>query len=132
MNSEDYAKLIRLADRDLIGPGVWFSLHMMAYHAQSSPVMRDALIEYVQVLREKFPCEECRQHFNQLTDRLSPTAFENEEYGHFKWSYIAHKTVNERLGKETPSFEAAFRFFTDPKNDCKNCSLTKKKRGFAN
>lgn len=123
--------LQKLSDRDYIGPGVWFMLHLLALHGETNQTLKQAYPEIIDLLREKFPCEECREHFIKMTDTLNIRESTQEKYSQFKWSYIAHKMVNERLGKETPAFENAFRFFSDPKSNCKDCALTKKKRGFS-
>lgn len=121
--------LDNLENRDLIGPGVWFMLHIIGLHANSNKTLRDAYPEIINVLREKFPCEECRQHFNKMSDALRIDDFLKQEHGAFNWSYVAHKTVNERLGKITPEYAAAMKFFLNPGGNCANCSV-KKKRGF--
>lgn len=127
---EDYRLLHRLSDRDLIGPGVWFMLHLIAAHDDKNEHLEKAFPEIIDLLKKFFPCEECRVHFNDLNSKIDVDTFANEQYSHFKWSYIAHKTVNERLSKETPSFEGALKYFSNPKSTCPSCSVKKARPKF--
>ena len=113
--------LARLSDRDYIGPGVWFMLHLLGAHANNSPEIAAAYPEIIELIAQTFPCEECRAHFVKGIRSLPPEKFKGLHNGYFAWSHAFHKQVNDRLDKPTPGYAAALEWFRNPVSSCESC-----------
>lgn len=118
----------KLSDRDYIGPGVWFMLHLIAAHADSSKELKESYPYIVELLAQTFPCEECRGHFNKMIANFPAENFSAMRNGYFSWSYKAHSLVNQRLKKETPDYQETLAWFKNPTSDCKSCGKSSKPR----
>ncbi len=59
------------------------------------------LVRTVHEYQERFPCEECREHFNELVQNHP---FPLEEVHTLEdmriWTWLTHNMVNRRIGKE--------------------------------
>ena len=66
----------------------------------------DELKSIVLDYSESFPCEECRNHFNDL---LAVHSFQIDDIQTDEdakvWSWLTHNIVNKRLGKKWEPFE---------------------------
>lgn len=120
--------LNKLSDRDYIGPGVWFMLHLIAAHAESSRELKDSYPHIIELLTQTFPCDECRGHFNSMVNKLPVEYFRDMRNGYFSWSYKAHSLVNQRLGKETPNYQEALTWFKNPSSNCSSCGKSSETR----
>jgi|UniRef100_A0A6C0DN64 hypothetical protein len=88
------------------GPVLWTILHSIAYtqEKQKTLLLQDAHYQYVWMIEHLetcIPCEECRQHTIEYRKKhpyrgVSP----------IRWIWEFHNAVNERLGKESVSFES--------------------------
>jgi len=60
----------------------------------------DELKQIVQEYSESFPCEECRDHFNDLLE-VHPFQLDDIKTDEDAkvWSWLTHNLVNKRLGK---------------------------------
>jgi len=117
----------RLSNPTIVGPGVWFSIHLKARDAVT-PDKKKQFIEYIQQLSEEFPCLKCRTHIQEY---LSTNPFDdfytivNEDgidIGLFKWSWIFHNTVNTRLGKPYMEWETAWSSYNNTDDGDMICS----------
>lgn len=98
--------LTRYTKVDIIGPGVWFSFHLIAKRGTRTDLER-----MVDHLRKTFPCEECRSHFTKMSHRHDLDKVKDIDL--FKKVYEMHAIVNKRLEKATPPFEDVVDFFED-------------------
>jgi hypothetical protein len=66
----------------------------------------DQLKGIVQEYSKSFPCEECREHFNDLLE-VHPFQIDNVNTNEDAkvWSWLTHNIVNKRLGKTWESFD---------------------------
>ncbi len=119
------AKLI--TNPAIVGPGGWILLHIMAKNANTAE-SKIAFIDFMQVLSYNFPCKKCRTHIQAY---LRDHPFEpymnlinenGEDLGMFKWSWIFHNTVNERLNKDYVDWETAWDMYNIDKQVCTKCS----------
>ena len=55
----------------IIGPGVWLSLHLKASELRSSCDI-NSLFNDIDRIRRRFPCENCREHFNEFCQANDP------------------------------------------------------------
>lgn len=103
-NHELILELNRYHKAEVIGPGVWLTLHIYSYLIGKSPKAKLAdLFRLIVFIRKYFPCVECRGHFNTMCDQF--LNFDNiTEQNIFLKIYHCHKRVNDRLGKITPPY----------------------------
>lgn len=106
----------KLSDPRIIGPGVWYSIHLMARNATTLDKKED-FIDYMEDLAESFPCMNCRKHIQAY---LADNPFEpfmdmyndkGEDIGMFKWSWMFHNTVNARLAKPIMDWNTAWHLY---------------------
>lgn len=93
---------------EIFGPPMWRTIHILCYAAPEvlTPKKREKYMTFFLLLAEFLPCDECREHFLTLITKQVPLeAAMQSGTSLFRWSYEAHKNVNTRLGKSTPSFE---------------------------
>ena len=114
-------------DPKLIGPGIWFIIHLTARKAVDEPTKR-AFLELMKSLAQKFPCEKCRTHINEYLAKNPIEHYWNgknpsgEENGLFTWSWNFHNTVNTRLGKVYVDYDTAWNMYGDGITICtSNC-----------
>ena len=69
------------------------------------------LKEIVSEYSESFPCEECRDHFNDLL-KIHPFQLEdvNTDHDAKVWSWLTHNIVNKRIGKKWEPFDIMSRY----------------------
>lgn len=116
------------SDPAIIGPGIWFDIHVTAINATTNK-LKEAFVIYINNLCENFRCKKCQPHFREFIDNnplanywgiYSPT--DRKDIGFFKWSWLLHNEVNARLRKYQPTFEEAYRFFANSDmGACFNC-----------
>lgn len=66
----------------------------------------EELKEIVSQYSESFPCEECREHFNDLLE-VHPFQLEDVKTDDDAkvWSWLTHNIVNKRIGKKWEPFD---------------------------
>lgn len=64
------------------------------------------LKEIVSEYSQSFPCEECREHFNELLE-IHPFQLADVKTDHDAkvWSWLTHNIVNKRIGKKWEPFD---------------------------
>lgn len=117
----------RLSNPVIVGPGVWFSIHLTSKDA-TTPEKKKHFIQYMQQLSEEFPCLKCRNHIqdylkdNSFDDFYTIINEEGDDVGLFKWSWIFHNTVNTRLGKPYMEWETAWSSYNNTDDGDMICS----------
>lgn len=110
-----------VTDPKVFGPGMWYTIHV-----SSMQMGEDCYIKYIKSLIPKIPCKKCRDHAMEYIQGNPIDNFTNikdkdgELIGMFKWSWIFHNTVNQKLGKSIIDFNTAYNFYT---NDSELCTL---------
>ena len=69
----------------------WDALH-------NAPSVQD-LVDTVHEYQETFPCEECREHFNELLSTQWPVEEVHSLEEARVWAWMIHNMVNLRIGK---------------------------------
>lgn len=70
-------------------------------HEASVNNMKDIVNEYA----VSFPCEDCREHFNNLLDtHCFPLEYVQTDEEAKIWSWLTHNIVNKRIGKKWQPF----------------------------
>lgn len=121
MAKPDSAEILKeLHEPKYIGPGVWYMLHLLALESESSPEIKEAFPQMIDVLRQKFPCEICRKHLNKAVRELPVRPHADLPHGYWTWAYAIHDKANKRLDKVSPDIHEARRWFINP-GECENC-----------
>lgn len=78
-------------------------------HSAGAEELKDIVDEY----SKSFPCEECRDHFNDLL-KVHPFQLEdvNTDKDAKVWSWLTHNIVNKRIGKKWESFDIMTQYRT--------------------
>lgn len=111
----------KISDPKVFGPGMWYSIHISAIQ-----LSEDNFITYIKGIIPKIPCLKCREHAveylkNNPIEHFKGIKDNNGEFvGMFKWSWIFHNNVNQRLNYKVLDWDTAYNMYTD---DSKICSL---------
>src|ERR1700678_3958359 len=116
------------SDPAIIGPGIWFDIHVTAISAITDK-LKEAFVIYINTLCENFRCKKCQPHFRAFIDNNPLVNYwgiysttDRKDIGFFKWSWLMHNEVNARLGKYQPTFEEVYHFFANSDmGACFNC-----------
>lgn len=102
-----------LSDRKQnIHNGCWFMLHFMAMRATTPDRMRAYEFHFKELCRELTGCD-CDSHCNRMIEENPPSKYfgilddKGKPEGCFYHSWMCHNLVNNRLGVELVSYEAA-------------------------
>jgi len=130
MHYHKKSKLI--TDPKIIGPGVWFSIHIKAKYAVSDETKQE-FIDYMYLLSVTFPCEKCQNHIkayletHPFDDLYNLKNQQGEEIGMFKWSWMFHNAVNTRIHKPYVDWNTAWEMYDIEAEICtKNCGEEEK------
>ena len=97
----------RLHNPKYVGPGIWFSIHVMAYNAKTQKE-KEFVIKQIRIIQENFPCHECKNHFWDYLNNHPPEAtIKADSEALFLWTVNFHNSVNFRTGSSQVSFEEA-------------------------
>lgn len=93
------------------GPGIWFIIHLTAYNAKTEIDKREFL-KLLTSIKESFPCIKCRKHMSDYFQSNPVIRYWNIPNGIFKWSWMFHNAVNDRLGKNPMLWDEAVKVFS--------------------
>lgn len=113
----------KFSSPDILGPGVWFFLHLKA----SKATTREAQLEVcrdIRLLADNFRCMTCKPHFQKHVATYPPEKTLHVEKGLFIWLWNMHNIVNKRLGKRMVTMEDAWNYYSDSNEGlCENCGV---------
>ena len=115
-----------LSDPRIIGPGYWSNIHLKAKYAVDDKTKQE-FIAYMWFLADTFPCGNCRKHIRQYLNDHPFDHFYNlrnnkgEEIGMFKWSWMFHNTVNNRIHKPHMEWVTAWGMYNSDIEPCTDC-----------
>ena len=104
-----------------LGPGCWYTLHLMAANAKTT-MQKDAFIVLINLYKDNFFCEKCRQHFIEFNERDSPENHMNNNEGLFLWSWRCHNNANTLIGKQNMSYDDAKKLYFNSEPCTAACS----------
>src|SRR6516164_8728351 len=104
-----------MSDIQKLGPGIWFVIHTLAYHATTDQ-LKETFNLTINTLCDHFGCDTCKPHFTQFI--LSHPLIKYKDY--FKWSWELHNEVNKILNKPQMKYETALQQYKN--NTCQNCT----------
>jgi len=97
----------RLHNPKYVGPGIWFSMHIMAYNAKTSKE-KEFVIKQIRIIQQNFPCQECKTHFWDYLNNHPPEAtIKGDSEALFLWTVNFHNSVNYRRSYPQLSIEEA-------------------------
>ena len=97
---------------------LWFFLPLASALRYDWQCMHEAHVDelktIVQEYSESFPCEECRDHFNDLlvSHPFQVDDIKTDEDAKV-WSWLTHNMVNKRLGKPWEPFDIMSQYQTE-------------------
>ena len=96
------------------GPGYWAAMQSDSFNAKTHEKKITA-VNTIARLMTTFPCTKCRKHGTEYASShlLIHPINDADELSLFKWVWKFHNTVNERIGKQTVSFEEAVKKWGD-------------------
>jgi hypothetical protein len=119
--------LLRYKKPNIVGPGIWYSIHVLVENACTTRDPNDFNLayKYIITIKDNFPCLKCKKHFEDYFKEHSPEGFkalysdgkmiENPKYEFLsKWAYNLHNNVNAITeSKNSVSYEEVIEFFRD-------------------
>ena len=120
-------KLVTNPER--LGCGGWFIIHLLSKHATTSET-KNNFIDFMYLLSVEFPCGKCRGHIQEYLRNHPFDSYLNlknekgEDIGMFKWGWLFHNAVNERLNKIYVDWDTAWEMYDTGREVCTNCSGT--------
>lgn len=111
-----------LKDPKVIGPGIWWSLHTIAADA-NTPEKKLLFLNYLKIIKDKFPCLECKNHLNEFINKNNPNSSQYSDLkGLFKWSWECHNNANLVSGKKLFLYSDAEKLYYSPEFCTTSCS----------
>lgn len=108
------------------GSIVWNSIHMIAISYIKSEENSSGFIEYMNALTKTIPCKECRNHLKQmLKDHPLTEFYLKNNKNLFRWTYILHDMVNQKLNKKSPEYIKMYNYYNS-KIDKSGCGCSNK------
>ena len=92
-----------IIDRKIFGPGMWISIHILAYDAKT----KDDQLSFCKIVRtlcSNLPCHNCRAHATEFIDNNPPEILtsDTDETAMFKWSCDLHNNANTKKIPPSP------------------------------
>ena len=113
-------KYNELPDQQALGPGQWYTIHKIAKCATTER-KKQFFVEFIDDVCEEMRCGRCKQHMIEYMQQNPFSPFWNmrdrdgSQIGMFKWTWLFHNSVNERLGKPIVDWETAkHMYYTKP------------------
>lgn len=99
-------------DPKYIGPGVWFSLHLLALNSNTDQ-SKEYFRNYLGSVIKNFWCHKCRVHATRYVTNNPIEDFDGLTHGYFTYTWKFHNDVNKRLGKKLMDWQTAFDLYTN-------------------
>ena len=110
----------------VIGVGIWILLHIKSKHATTLQT-KNEFIDLMYLLSVEFPCGKCRGHIQEYLRDHPFEPFMNmlnekgEDVGMFKWTWMFHNTVNNRIHKPHMEWVTAWGMYNSDIEPCTDC-----------
>ena len=112
-----------LRDPKIIGPGIWWFLHNKASLAKTKE-QKKAFLDDINLLRQTFPCLECRTHLDDYAKKNPPEKYININKGLFIWTWNCHNNANSITNKSQFPYDDAEKLYFSPEVCESFCSNT--------
>mgnify|MGYP001417318275 CR=1 FL=1 len=89
------------------GPYIWKTIHFVAHGYPENPNDEDkqAYRDFYRNIMKVLPCDKCSISSQELFIKSNLNHSLNSKEDLIKWAYTFHDSVNNKLGKTSPSFE---------------------------
>lgn len=97
------------------GPYAWETIHFIAYGYPEKPTDMDkkAYFNFYFYMMKVLPCDKCTNSAQELFKKLDINKYLDSKDNLIKWTYLFHKMVNDKLGKNSPSLDEFMYNFTN-------------------
>tara|TARA_Y100000992_G_C21272305_1_gene497647 strand:+ start:2385 stop:2813 length:429 start_codon:yes stop_codon:yes gene_type:complete len=112
-------------DPKIWGPYLWETFHFVAFGYPESPNEEDkkAYKEFYESFVKVLPCDKCSISSQELFKKSDIDSFLKSKQSLIKWTYNFHKKVNNKLEKESPSFEEFVSNFKNRNNTLSSTNI---------
>jgi len=112
-------------------PGQWFEFHTKPLIYKDDDIKLNIIIIELIDLKDNFFCSECREHIKSFYEKYPLNEYiknKMKDNGYsksqsiFRWTWLLHNNVNDRLDKETMPYSLAYDMYTQITKNKKGCS----------
>ncbi len=117
----------KIFDPKKIGPGVWYTLHILAEHsdANETPLL---FINVLKIIVKTLKCKICRLHATSYIEKNNPyDSIVSESRGCYFYINRFHNTVNLRLKKPIYSLTKSKEIYNEECDECGHLPYSQKK-----
>lgn len=89
------------------GPYIWKTIHFVAHGYPENPndLDKETYANFYENIMKVLPCDKCSISSQEIFFNSNIYSSLNSKKDLIKWAYDFHDTVNNKLGKVSPSFE---------------------------
>jgi len=97
------------------GPKLWFFMHTLSFNYPENPTQNDKINikNFFENLKYLIPCETCRIHYNEHTNKLPIDNYLDSKQNLIIWVTNLHNAVNESIGKPIWSLEQVIEHYSN-------------------
>ncbi len=97
------------------GPYFWETIHFTAYGYPENPNELDKKTyhDFYSNIMKVLPCDKCTNSSQELFKNSGIHNFLGSKKDLIKWTYLFHKSINNKLGKKSPTLEEFMDNFTN-------------------
>lgn len=103
----------------LWGPYFWQTIHFVAYGYPKNPNSTDKHVYYsfYKNMMKVLPCDKCANSAQEIFKKSNLRGSLGSSDELIKWTYSFHKSVNDKLGKDSPTLEEFMHNFVNRSNN---------------
>tara|TARA_B100000035_G_scaffold315454_1_gene336399 strand:+ start:549 stop:959 length:411 start_codon:yes stop_codon:yes gene_type:complete len=103
----------------LWGPYFWQTIHFVAFGYPENPndIDKKTYADFYENMMKVLPCDKCTISAQELFKKSNISNFLNNKKDLIKWTHSFHKSVNNKLKKESPTLEEFIYNFTNRPNN---------------
>lgn len=100
------------------GPHFWETIHFVAYGYPDEPNSDDKEVyfSFYENIMKVLPCDKCTNSSQEIFKKSNLKDSLDSKDDLIKWTYLFHKSVNDKLNKDSPTFEEFMHNFTNRPN----------------
>tara|TARA_B100000767_G_C19326808_1_gene353945 strand:+ start:88 stop:519 length:432 start_codon:yes stop_codon:yes gene_type:complete len=106
----------------LWGPYFWETIHFVAYGYPKNANSEDKQVyfSFYENMMKVLPCDKCTNSAQEIFKKSNLKDSLDSRDNLIKWTYLFHKSVNNELGKDSPTLEEFMHNFTNRSNNSNN------------
>jgi len=117
-----YTKALAYHGNEFCGNAVWSSIHILA--ATLKPENAANYKRMLELLTVLLPEQKCRTSLEKFLKQYPIDPHLRNNHDAFFYSFILHKTINESIRKQSPSYEVVKNFyFSSLGEECDDCNV---------